>query len=102
MLIDHFGDREIYPLENAKAIQKNQHTKEEYLQRMDLKDGYSKAEMLKFLAERWVYLTERGATLNNPHIGQKYYEAFTELSIAPNEAQQALREAIQKSLEQQE
>jgi hypothetical protein len=108
LLREHFGDREVYTLADAKRIQKNQYAAKKYRQRMDVpadaaegsRTGYSRRRMLEMLAERWVYLTKRGATLNNPHIGSGYYSIFPELTIAPEEeARRSLRLEVAKALE---
>lgn len=62
------GNKERYTLEDARAIQKNQMKKQEYLELMDLKDGFSKDRMLTIIHDRVNYLILRGYTLNNPHI----------------------------------
>lgn len=65
------GDKDIYTLDDAKKIQKQQYKKEQYLEMMDLKNGYSKNRMLRIIQDRCRYILERGSTLNNPHISLK-------------------------------
>lgn len=97
--IRHFGDKEVYTLDEAKAIQKRQYSSRVYRERMDRTEGYSKARMLEILADRCVYLTRRGATLINPHISPVYYSTFRELPVdPPEEAQRALRAAVREAL----
>lgn len=81
VLVRNFGDKAVYTLEDAKRIQKSQHKESEYRARMDITDGFSKDRMLNFLTDRWVYLTKRGSTLNNPHIPAKYFDGFTSLPL---------------------
>lgn len=62
------GKKSIYTYEDARDLQKNQYSKEEYLSLMDLKNGYSPKRMLSLVHNRAKYLLLRGSTLNNPHI----------------------------------
>ncbi len=98
VLIREFKDKEVYTLDEAKAIQKKQYKKTEYEERMDRDGGFSKDRMLEILADRWVYLTKRGATLNNPHIRPKAYEDFVELSIEPRQAHGDLVRAVTQAM----
>lgn len=95
LIVEHFGDKAVYSLTDAKKIQKRQYSKAAYVSRMDRKNGYSKSKMIEILAERWVYLTKRGATLNNPHILPGDFDSFNELIIDPPEkAAQSLIKAV--------
>lgn len=115
VLVTNFGDKEVYTLEDAKRLHKKQYSIDKYRELMDRdlptettggtakkrkpERGFSKDRMLEILAERWVYLTERGATLNNPHIRPVYYQDFKVLPINdPEEAQRALLEAVTEAL----
>jgi hypothetical protein len=52
---------------------------------MDLDDGYSLSRMVEILADRWMYLTKRGSTLNNPHIPARYFDGWDRLPLNPIE-----------------
>lgn len=80
------GEKAIYTYDDAKAIQKMQYNKEQYLQLQDLDQGYSPKKMLKIVKDRAQYLIERGSTLNNPHIPFSYFEGWTK--ITTNHAEQ--------------
>lgn len=73
------GDKEIFLVEDAMRIQKNQLKKAEYHRRKDLENGFSFARMVEFLKERVDYLIKRGATLNNPHIPGKIVKIFQKI-----------------------
>lgn len=89
-----------YTLDDAKLIHKRQYTVAVYRDRMDMPGGYSRGRMLEIIADRWEYLTKRGATLNNPHIIATYYDNFTPVKFgSPAEAQASLREEVAKALE---
>jgi hypothetical protein len=62
-----------YSLQDAKALHKRQWTDAEYLDFMDIDDGYSTAKMLEIYRHRVRYLLARGSTLNNPHIPGSYF-----------------------------
>lgn len=74
------GKKDIYIYEDAKAIQKMQYKKEQYLELQDLKHGYSSKRMLEIVKDRAQYLIERGSTLNNPHIPFSYFNGWTEIT----------------------
>jgi len=114
VLVANLGDKAVYTLEEAQRIQKKQLSAQEYRELMDADcpaggstrvkkgraadRGFSKGRMIEILARRWAYLTARGATLNNPHIGPTYYGSFVTLAIGtPMEARASLREAVSKA-----
>ena len=68
------GSRQIYRLEDAKRLHKKQYSVQQYLDRMDVKEGYSPERMLLILRDRLTYIASRGSTLNNPHIPRGYVE----------------------------
>ncbi len=68
------GKKDCYSYEDAKALQKNQLKKEEYLKIMDKDNGYSPKKMLSLIHDRAKYLILRGYTLNNPHIPSSIIE----------------------------
>jgi len=90
------GKKDIYTYDDAKAIQKMQYKKEEYLRIQDLSQGYSPDRMLEIIKDRAQYLIERGSTLNNPHIPFSYFNGWTK--IKTNHAKQ-LSIMVRKSLE---
>jgi hypothetical protein len=92
------GKKEIYSFLDAKVIQKNQYSKKEYRQLMDLEDGYSSDRMLQILKTRVKYIIERGSTLNNPHIPENYFSEWEEIS--DNHAQ-TLRRLVSRYLQSQ-
>ncbi|EGQ7787824.1 TPA: hypothetical protein RI762_003551 [Vibrio cholerae] len=73
-------DKAVYTYEDAKSLQKMQYTKEEYLARQDLENGYSPERMLEIFRERGKYLVQRGSTLNNPHIPFTYFENWDKIT----------------------
>lgn len=73
------GQKEFYTLEEAKQLQKNQYTKDQYLSLKDCENGYTPQRMLTILQDRLKYLLERGSTLNNPHIPFKYFDNWFEI-----------------------
>ncbi len=79
-------EKAIYTYEDAKALQKQQYNKQQYLQLQDLQSGYSPERMLEILKDRARYLIERGSTLNNPHIPFGYFNGWVE--ITQNHAEQ--------------
>lgn len=89
------GKKDVYTYEDAKAIQKMQYKKKQYISLQDLEHGYSPRRMLEIVKDRATYLIERGSTLNNPHIPFTYFDGWTE--ITENHAQQ-LRGMVQAYL----
>ena len=70
------GRKNKYSLEDAKALQKQQLSRNEYHEMMDLEGGYSVGRMLDLLKLRCSYVIRRGSTLNNPHIPKVVLERF--------------------------
>jgi hypothetical protein len=66
------GKKEKYSYKEAVEVHKRQYTKAQYLEKMDVPNGYSKDRMLDILRDRCRYLIERGSTLNNPHVPAAY------------------------------
>ena len=91
------GKKEVYNYEDAYAIQKRQFKKSEYLEMMDIENGYSTNKMLEIFKQRLEYLINRGSTLNNPHIPGSYFKNW-ETKITHDHANR-LRELIKKELE---
>ena len=75
------GEKSIYTLEDAKALYKRQWSESDYLSEMDLPNGYSPSRMLKVLRLRARYLSDRGSTLNNPHIPMRFFSAFADRMV---------------------
>lgn len=95
-LYDILEKKDIYTYEDAKAIQKQQYSKQKYLNLQDLTSGYSPERMLEILKDRARYLIERGSTLNNPHIPFSYFTGWVE--ITQNHAEQ-LRAMVRRYFE---
>ena len=74
------GKKEKYTYADAKKLHKMQYKKDEYLDMMDIQNGYSPERMVKILKDRSEYLMNRGSTLNNPHIPKGYFDSFTKIT----------------------
>jgi hypothetical protein len=70
----------IYTYDDAKSLQKMQYKKSKYIELQDMPNGYSPERMLEILQDRANYLVQRGSTLNNPHIPNKYFEGWVEIT----------------------
>ncbi len=90
------GKKEFYNYEDAYAIQKRQFKKSEYLEMMDVENGYSTRKMLEIFKKRIEYLIKRGSTLNNPHIPGSYFKNWKP-KITKNHASM-LRKLVKKEL----
>lgn len=79
-LFEVCGQQESYSIEDAKRLHKQQWSAEEYGNALDWDDGkqrrYSLTAMLEILRLRSRYISERGATLNNPHIPKTHLDLF--------------------------
>ncbi len=75
------GEKSIYALEDAKALYKRQWSEGDYRSEMDLPDGYSPRRMLRVLRLRARYLSDRGSTLNNPHIPMRFLSTFADKMV---------------------
>jgi len=73
------GKKEKYTLKDAQLLHKKQYKKEEYLQMMDVKGGYTPKKMLEIMKDRSQYLMKRGSTLNNPHIPASYFDGWPKI-----------------------
>lgn len=91
------GERPTYAIEDAKSLHKRQWTAQQYKDAADTKIAgkprISQQKMLEILRLRSVYIAERGATLNNPHIPLTYLERFlgTDRVISPGSSAAAIR-----------
>lgn len=90
------GAKELYDYDDARTLQKKQHSKAEYLALMDRDAGYSPDRMLEIVRSRVKYLIERGSTLNNPHIPASYFAGWEK--IKENHARR-LRELVREALD---
>jgi hypothetical protein len=74
------GQKEHYSIADAKKLHKKQLTAKQYKDLADQKVGrkklISKERMLELLRLRSQYISERGATLNNPHIPKTFLKTF--------------------------
>lgn len=75
------GEKSIYALEDAKALYKRQWSEGDYRSEMDLPNGYSPRRMLRVLRLRARYLSDRGSTLNNPHIPMRFLSTFADKMV---------------------
>lgn len=79
-LFEVCGEQETYSLADAKRLHKNQWTTGEYEAALDLMVAgaprISQVKMLEILQLRSKYISERGATLNNPHISGTHLQPF--------------------------
>lgn len=67
------GDSDRFSKAEAERIMKKQWTADQYKTNADLPGGmFSREAMLTMLQARCEYVIRRGATLNNPHIPEKY------------------------------
>ncbi len=75
------GEKTMYSLGDAKRLHKQQWSAKQYKDELDMKEGrisgYSQIKMLEILRLRSKYISERGATLNNPHITKTHLAKFS-------------------------
>lgn len=80
-LFDVCGKQKSYSLDDAKRLHKQQWTSDQYLAALDIvEDGnrrISQEGMLEILRLRSMYIAERGATLNNPHVTKAHLDTFS-------------------------
>lgn len=101
-LFEVCGEQATYSLGDAKRLHKQQWSSEEYTAALDTDVGgkrcISQAKMLEILQLRSKYISERGATLNNPHITKTQLDTFagtTRVVDGPNWAAGVRRIATQ-------
>jgi hypothetical protein len=87
------GEKELYTLDDARKLHKNQYSLRKYRSLMDYPNGYSIERMLEIFRERATYIIERGSTLNNPHIPLNYFDSWE--TITDNHAA-TLRELVRR------
>jgi hypothetical protein len=85
------GAQTTYSLEDAKRLHRQQWSSDQYNAALDVRVGdesrMSETKMLEILQLRSKYISERGATLNNPHINKSHldkYAASDRVVTAPN------------------
>ncbi|NKR27509.1 hypothetical protein GS479_19330 [Rhodococcus hoagii] len=90
-LTEIVGQGDSFSKAEARQIMKNQWNAKQYKENADLPDArYSRGAMLSLLQQRCEYLIRRGATLNNPHIPEKYLKDRVE-PILKNHASEVRR-----------
>lgn len=76
------GRKEAYAIDDARRLHKSQWTSSQYRNACDLEVGgkplISTGRMLEILRLRLRYISERGATLNNPHITKRHLKQFAD------------------------
>lgn len=95
LLGEVLGKKDTYAYEDARSLQKKQYSTKEYLELMDVPNGYSPNRMLEMLRARCRYLVERGATLNNPHIPPAYFKEWEKIT---KKHAQRLRELVRDAM----
>jgi hypothetical protein len=94
-LYEVLSEKEVYSIQDARNVQKMQHTVDEYRAMVDLTDGISPNRMLEILRGRCRYLIARGSTLNNPHIPKEYISRFPAITENhPAELERLVRSAM--------
>jgi hypothetical protein len=80
------GKKDFYTIEDAKRLYKQQWSAEEYRNALDMvfqgKKVISQAGMLSVLRLRSTYISQRGATLNNPHVTTTFLRGFEKTNRA--------------------
>jgi hypothetical protein len=80
-LFEVCGEQTTYSVEDAKRLHKQQWTADQYSDAQDTTVGgerrISRAKMLEILQLRSKYISERGATLNNPHVPKAHLDTFS-------------------------
>ena len=90
------GAKNTYSIADAKLLQKKQYKAQEYIELADLPNRtYSKSKMLEILRDRLRYISQRGSTLNNPHIPASYFSGWTKITVNHSTA---LREMVRAEL----
>lgn len=74
------GEKEFYTIGDAQALHKSQWTGDQYRSAADMMHNgiqlLSPNAMLSILKLRSRYISQRGATLNNPHVTKKFLMSF--------------------------
>jgi hypothetical protein len=74
------GRKETYTYEDASTLHKRQYSKQHYIDKMDVANGYTEDRMLSIMRDRVRYLILRGSTLNNPHIPESYFKGWPKIT----------------------
>jgi hypothetical protein len=99
------GKKDMYEIADAKLLHKQQWNAGQYKAGRDMKVknrlGYSPKKMLEILRLRSKYISERGATLNNPHITKTHLDKFlgTESEPAINDCAAKIRKIAEDFLQ---
>jgi hypothetical protein len=79
-LFDVCGEQATYSMQDAKRLHKSQWTVAQYEAALDTHQAsqqrISQQKMLEILQLRSKYISERGATLNNPHVTKAHLKQF--------------------------
>ena len=79
-LLEVCGAQSTYSVEDAKRLHKQQWSSRQYESALDTVENgvprISRDKMLEILRLRSQYIAERGATLNNPHVGKTHLKPF--------------------------
>lgn len=95
------GEKHKYSLSDATTLHKRQWSRDKYLSEMDDEDGYTPGKMLEILQLRALYLNQRGATLNNPHIPASFFAKFeAEMIDATNTTADKIADSTQSKIRQ--
>lgn len=74
------GEQSSYSVDDAKKLHKKQYTAAQYQAAPDIVENgvrrISQTKMLQILKERARYISERGATVNNPHLTGSFLRTF--------------------------
>ena len=74
------GEQTSYSVDDAKKLHKKQYTAAQYQAAPDFVESgerrISQTKMLDILKERALYISERGATVNNPHLTGSFLRSF--------------------------
>jgi hypothetical protein len=97
------GQKEHYPIADAKKLHKLQWSAKQYKDFADHTVGrkkvISKERMLELLRLRSQYISERGATLNNPHVSKTFLKTFEGTSrVITEEWASKMREVVSNYL----
>ena len=94
------GEKDIYALEDARSLYKRQWSEGRYSAEMDMPEGYDPSRMLEILRLRARYLSDRGSTLNNPHIPKRFFAALADRTVSVTVGSDALKRRIRRSIRQ--
>ena len=92
------GEKDLYTPEDARSLHKRQWSEDRYISEMDRHEGYSPSKMLEILRLRARYLSDRGSTLNNPHIPKRFFSALADRSVSVTVGTDELRRRVRRSI----